>query len=157
MIQKSLRLWLTAAMMSIVVSAAAFAQGGRTASSIIGTVTDASGAVIPGASVVVKNAATGTEFTATTNEQGGFTIPAVDPGTYTVTVTLSGFKTAVANDVVVNAATPASVRVKMEVGGLEETVTVNSASEIVQTQSAAVSTTLDTNQILKLPTGSLRI
>jgi hypothetical protein len=154
MIQKSLRLWLTAAMMSIVVSAAAFAQGGRTASSIIGTVTDASGAVIPGASVVVKNAATGTEFTATTNEQGGFTIPAIDPGTYTVTVTLSGFKTAVANDVVVNAATPASVRVKMEVGGLEETVTVNSASEIVQTQSAAVSTTLDTNQILKLPTGS---
>ena len=149
----SLRAWLTAAMMSVVFSAAVFAQGGTT-SSIIGTVSDASGGVIPGASVVVKSAATGAEFTATTNEQGGFTIPAVNPGTYTVTVTLSGFKTVVLNDVVVNAATPASVRAKMEVGGLEETVTVNSASEIIQTQSAAVSTTLNTNQILKLPTGS---
>jgi hypothetical protein len=146
-------LWLATAMMSLVVSAAAWAQGG-TASSIIGTVTDASGAVIPGASVVVKSAATGAEYTATTNEQGGFTIPAVSTGTYTVTVTLSGFKTVVLNDVVVNVATPATVRAKMEVGGLEETVTVNSASEIIQTQSAAVTTTLDTNQILKLPTGS---
>ena len=153
MIQKWLRVWLTTTMMSVVFGAAAFAQGGTT-SSIIGTVSDASGGVIPGASVVVKSATTGAEFTATTNEQGGFTIPAVNPGTYTVTVTLSGFKTVVLNDVVVNAATPASVRVKMEVGGLEETVTVNSASEIIQTQSAAVSTTLDTNQILKLPTGS---
>ena len=153
MIQKSLQVWLTAALLSVVCSTAAFAQGGTT-SSIIGTVSDASGGVIPGASVVVKSAATGLEFTATTNEQGGFTIPAVNPGTYTVTVTLSGFKTVVLNDVVVNAATPATVRAKMEVGGLEETVTVNSASEIIQTQSAAVSTTLDTNQILKLPTGS---
>jgi hypothetical protein len=148
-----LRGWLAAALMSAVFSVPVFAQGGTT-SSIIGTVSDASGGVIPGASVVVKSAATGVEFTATTNEQGGFTIPAVNPGTYTVTVTLSGFKTVVLNDVVVNAATPASVRAKMEVGGLEETVTVNSASEIIQTQSAAVSTTLTTNQILKLPTGS---
>src|SRR5688500_9539602 len=131
-----LRGWLAAALMSAVFSVSAvFAQGGTT-SSIIGTVTDASGGVIPGASVVVKSAATGVEFTATTNEQGGFTIPAVNPGTYTVTVTLSGFKTVVLNDVVVNAATPASVRAKLEVGGLEETVTVNSASEIIQTQSA---------------------
>jgi hypothetical protein len=153
MIQKCVRVWLATAMMSLVVSVAAWAQGG-TASSIIGTVTDASGGVIPGASVVVKSVATGVEYTATTNDQGGFTIPAVNTGTYTVTVTLSGFKTVVLNDVVVNVATPATVRAKMEVGGLEETVTVNSASEIVQTQSAAVSTTIDTNQILKLPTGS---
>jgi len=88
MIQKFVRVWLATAMMSLVVGTAAWAQGG-TASSIIGTVTDASGAVIPGASVVVKSAATGAEYTATTNEQGGFTIPAVATGTYTVTVTLS--------------------------------------------------------------------
>jgi hypothetical protein len=150
--RQKLRLWLAMALM-LGVGSAAFAQSSNTAA-IIGTVSDPSGAVIPGASVVVKNNATGLEFTATSNEQGGFTIPAVDPGTYTVTVTLMGFKTAVLNNVTVNAATPASVRVKLEVGGLEETVTVNSASEIVQTQSAAVSTTIDTNQILKLPTGS---
>jgi hypothetical protein len=133
---------------------AAYAQGGSSSSSLSGTIADASGAVIPGAAVVVKNNGTATEFNATTNEQGSFTVPALDPGDYTVTVTLMGFKTAVLNNVRVNAATPASVRVTLEVGGLEETVTVSGGSEIIQTQSASVSTTLDTNQILKLPTGS---
>jgi hypothetical protein len=145
---------LLAALMSVASSGTAWAQGGSTAASIIGTVSDASGAVIPGATVLVKNNGTATEFNATTNDQGGFTIPAVDPGTYTVTVTLMGFKTAVLNNVVVNAATPASVRVRLEVGGLEETVVVSGGSEIIQTQSASVTTTIDTNQILKLPTGS---
>jgi len=65
-----------------------------------------------------------------------------------------GFKTAVLTNVQVLAATPASVRVTLEVGGLEETVIVSGGSEIIQTQSAAVTSTIDTNQILKLPTGS---
>ena len=150
--RNSLRALLATALLIAVASTAAFAQ--TNTASIIGTVSDASGAVIPGASVVVKHNGTGVEFTATTNEQGGFTIPAVDPGSYTVTVTLDGFKTAVLNNVIVNAATPTSVRARLEVGGLAETVVVSSGSEIVQTQSAAVSTTIDTNQILKLPTGS---
>ena len=152
--KQSLRAWLAAAVMIAVAASSAYAQGGSTAASIIGSVTDASGAVIPGADVVVKNDATATEYTATTNDQGGFTIPAVDPGSYTVTVTLMGFKTAVLNKVTVNAATPASVRVRLEVGGLEETVVVSGGSEIIQTQSAAVTTTINANQILKLPTGS---
>ena len=150
--RNSLRALLATALLIAVASTAAFAQ--TNTASIIGTVSDASGAVIPGASVVVKHNGTGVEFTATTNEQGGFTIPAVDPGSYTVTVTLDGFKTAVLNNVIVNAATPTSVRARLEVGGLAETVVVSSGSEIIQTQSAAVSTTIDTNQILKLPTGS---
>jgi hypothetical protein len=138
----------------LAVSAAAFAQGGGATTSLSGLVTDTSGAVIPGATVAVKNNATATEFTAVSNEQGSFTVPAIDPGAYTVTVTLMGFKTAVLNNVRVSAATPASVRVTLDVGGLEETVVVSAGSEIVQTQSSAVATTLDVNQIAKLPTGS---
>jgi hypothetical protein len=65
-----------------------------------------------------------------------------------------GFKSAVLNGVQVNAGVPASVRVTLDVGGLEETVVVEGGSEIIQTQSAAVTATIDTNQILKLPTGS---
>jgi hypothetical protein len=135
-------------------SAEALAQGGGATSSLSGTVADPSGGVIPGANVAVKNNATSTEYRATTNEQGSFTVPAIDPGAYTVTVTLMGFKTVVLNNVRVNAAVPAAVRVTMEVGGLEETVVVSAGSEIIQTQSAAVSATIDTNEIMKLPTGS---
>ena len=130
------------------------AQGGGTTASIAGAVVDTSGAVIPGADVKVKNNATQAEFSAVTSENGTFSVPALQPGTYTVTITLMGFKTAIVNDVVVNAGVPASVRVALEVGGLEESVTVEGGSEIVQTQTAAVSTTLDTNQIAKLPVGS---
>jgi hypothetical protein len=132
----------------------AFAQGGGATTTLGGTVTDTSGGVIPGASVAVKSNGTSTAYSAITNEQGGFTVPAIDPGDYTVTVTLMGFKTAVLNNVRVNAAVPATVRVALEVGGLEETVMVTAGSEVIQTQSAAVSATIDTNEILKLPTGS---
>ena len=135
-------------------STEALAQGGGATSSLSGTVADPSGAFIPGANVAVKNNATSTEYRATTNEQGSFTVPAIDPGAYTVTVTLMGFKTVLLNNVRVNAAVPATVRVTMEVGGLEETVVVTAGSEIIQTQSAAVSATIDTNEIMKLPTGS---
>ena len=149
--KNSLRVLLAAVLSIAAFSASAFAQGGSGATIITGTVADSSGAVLPGASVVAKNNATAEELTATTNEQGQFTIPAVQPGTYTVTITMPSFKTAVVNDVRVNAGVPASVKVAMEVGGLTETVTVAGGSDIIQTQSAAVSTTVDTNQILKLP------
>jgi hypothetical protein len=66
-----------------------------------------------------------------------------------------GFKTAVLSDVRVNASTPATVKVALSVGGLEETVVVTGGAEIIQTTSAAVTSTIDTNQILKIPTGSL--
>ena len=101
-----------------------------------------------------KTSRTATQFDAVTNESGYFSVPALDPGTYTVTVTLMGFKTAVLNDVRVNASTPATVKVALAVGGLEETVVVTGGSEIIQTQSATVSTTIDINQILKIPLGS---
>ncbi len=140
--------------MSVVVVTSAFGQGGSGTTIITGTVVDSSGAVLPGANVVAKNAATAEELTAVTNEQGQFTVPAVQAGTYTVTVTMPSFKTSVVSAVRVNAGTPASVKVALEVGGVEETVTVSSGSEIIQTQSAAVTTTIDANQILKLPTGS---
>ena len=110
---------------------AIFAQGGAT-SSLSGTVTDTSGAVVPGASVTVKNMATNVASEAVTNAEGQFTVPALQRrATTRVMVTLSGFKTATVNDVEVNAGVPAGVSVKMEVGGVEEQVVVTGGSEIV--------------------------
>jgi hypothetical protein len=132
---------------------AAFAQGGATAT-LSGTVTDSSGAMIPGASVVVKRADTGLTSETVTNTEGQFTVPQLAAGKYTVTVSLEGFKTATVNDVEINAGVPAGVSVKLEVGGVSEQVVVTAGSEVVKTQSSTVSTTLTTKQISSLPTTS---
>src|SRR4051812_10494262 len=128
----------------------AFAQG-ATSSTLSGTVVDSSGAVIPGADVVAKHVATGTSTPTVSNSEGVFSIPSLPIGAYTVTVTLQGFKTVVINNVVLTSGAGASVKAVLEVGGLTEQVTVSSASEIIQTQSSGVSTTVNTNQITKLP------
>ena len=64
-------------------------------SSLSGVVVDSNGGILPGVTVVVKNVATGTTFDAVTNTEGVFSVPALDAGAYTVTASLSGFKTAV--------------------------------------------------------------
>ena len=126
-----------------------FAQGG---SPLTGLVTDGSGGVLPGADITVKNNATGETYAAVTNGEGAFTIPALVNGSYAVTVSLMGFKTAILSSVTVNAATPASVRVALDVGTLTETVVVQAeSSAIVQSQSPGVTSTMDVNQISNLP------
>ena len=128
----------------------AFAQGGAT-SSISGTVIDSGGGVIPGATVVVKNNASGTTFNTVTNSAGTFSVPALDAGTYTVTVSLSGFKTAVVKDVVLAIGTPGNIKAVLEVGGIEQTVEVVATTQLINTQTPTISSTLTSEQINKLP------
>lgn len=131
--------------------AAAYGQGVAT-SSVSGVVVDSSGGVMPGADVQIKNVATGETFSAVSLGNGSFSVPSLQPGTYTITVALMGFKTAVMNNVTVSTGVPASVgKVVLEIGKLEETVVVQAATEIVQTQSTAVATTITTKQIANLP------
>ena len=132
-------------------SSLAYGQAGSTTSSLSGVVTDAQGAVVPGASIVARNNATAGESTAVTGTDGRFVIPALLPGTYTVTVSLQGFKNTVLPDVQVVTATPASVAVKLELGSLEETVIVEGSTSLVQTQSASVTRTVNVQQISSLP------
>lgn len=131
-------------------SSLVFAQGGTT-STLNGTVVDTSGAVLPGADVSAKHSASAVVTTSVTNTEGAFTIPAMPIGTYVVTVTLQGFKSAVINNVVLTSTQGANVKATLEVGGVTELVTVASSSEIIQTQSTTISSTINTNQITKLP------
>jgi hypothetical protein len=131
-------------------SSLAFAQG-TNASQITGTVIDPSGAVLPGATISAKHVASTVVTTTVTNTEGVFTLPSLPIGTYEVTITLEGFKTFVAKDVVITAGTGANIAAKLEVGGVSETVTVASSSEIMQTQSTTISSTVNTNAITKLP------
>src|SRR6476661_4998208 len=130
--------------LSLSFAAPAFGQGAAT-SSITGVVVDTSGGAIPGVTVTAKDDGTSTTSVAITSSNGSFTIPSLAVGKYTVTVTMQGFKTAVLKDVTLNAGIPANIKPVLEIGGLSETVVVEGATKIVQTQSSAASTTVDTN------------
>ena len=141
--------WLLFAMVSVS-GTPAYGQGAVTAT-LSGTVTDTTGAVLPGADVTLKNDATGTVFSAVSGATGTFTIPSVPPGTYTANVSLQGFKTVVLKEIVVNAGIATAVKAVLELGGVAETVIVGGATEIVQTQATSVATTLSARQIANLP------
>jgi len=132
------------------VASIAFAQG-STKTTLSGVVVDASGGVIPGATVEVKNNRTGVITTALTNSTGAFDVPALDPGSYGVSVTLSGFKTVVLKDVELLSGTPRAVKVTLEVGALTQSVEVVGGSQLVQTQATAISSTVRIDQISTLP------
>ena len=78
-------------------------------------------------------------------------MPSLNPGTYTVSISLSGFKTHVLNDVRIVAATANEVKVTLQLGSLTETVEVAANTELVRTQSTTVQTTMTTEQLTKLP------
>jgi hypothetical protein len=96
---------------------------------ILGTVTDASGAVLSGAKVTVKNLGTGLERTTETSADGSYSLPELPIGTYSVTVTLNGFQTSVANDVTVDVASERRVDAHLKPGQVSTKVEV-SADEL---------------------------
>jgi hypothetical protein len=140
-----------AAAFSVAIGTLAYAQGSFF-TSLSGTVVDASGGVIPGASVKVRNNGTGEEFNTVTAADGAFAVASLPGGTYSVTVSLMGFKTAVLNSVTLNAAVPANVKVTLAVGTLEENVTVTGDSALVlQTRTPSIAANLTSTQIVNLP------
>lgn len=126
----------------------------QTTSSLTGTVTDPTGAVVPGASVVVKNNETGAEYTAKTNDDGVFTIPSLATGMYTATISVKNFKQAKVTEIKIDVGKPSSIAVAMEIGSQAETVTIVGGGELLQTQTATIGTTLSGRQITDIPTVS---
>jgi outer membrane receptor protein involved in Fe transport len=120
-------------------------------STISGIVIDNTGAVVPGANVVALHKATGVKQESISNSDGSFAFPGMQTGAYSVTVSLTGFRTVVIDDVVLTTGSPANLRATLELGTLSEQVTVTSSSEIVQTISSTVSSTINSAQITKLP------
>ena len=120
--------------------------------SLSGTIVDSSGLPIPGASVKVRNNGTGSEVDTVSGDDGAFTVPSLQGGNYSVTVSLDGFKTATLSSVTLNAAVPASVKVTLELGTIAENITVvGESATVVQTQSPAISTNITGQQITSLP------
>ncbi len=118
---------------------------------LAGTVLDASGAVLPGASVTLTNTQTNQTDTTVTNQTGGFVFPQVASGIYGVVIELSGFKTATYNQVQVNVGQEYSLTAKLEIGRLSETVEVTAGIALVKTTTPEVSQTVEQQQVLQLP------
>jgi len=130
-------------------AAAGFAQ--TSTSRITGTVTDPSGAVVPGASVTAINEATGVTYTQVTSEGGLFSFPSVPLGLYTVKVELTGFKTAENKGNVLEINTPLIVNVRLQVGGTNEVVSVIGGYEKLETTNAKIGNTIEQKAIESLP------
>ena len=134
-------------------SFAAFAQTDR--GTITGTVSDATGAVIPGATVEAKNTVTGLVYTAGSSETGNYTLPQLPAGTYEVAVTLPGFKKFVRTGVTITATQIARIDAALEVGTAAEQVTVEAAAPLLKTESGDISHNVNADTLVSLPVLSI--
>lgn len=123
----------------------------RTAGTVSGTVVDPSGAVVPGASLTISEASTGFSQTVTSNSSGEYVFPALQPGTYSLAASATGFASTVYSDVVVSAARTSNIIVQMKVGAASQTVEVSAQGQVLETTSNTLSTTVGSSAIQNLP------
>jgi len=140
-------LWIAVVMLGLF-ALPAWAQ--RTTSTIRGTVTDATGAVVAGAQVTATNTATGVVRKGTTNASGIYVFPDLQVGSYKVEVTFTGFKSAVFN-VGLNVADVRVLDAKLEAGGVSEEISVEATAVSVQTASGEVAGLITGDQARELP------
>jgi hypothetical protein len=134
----------------VATNSGAMAQTGG-GGSIQGIVTDPTGAVVPGATVVATNVGTKVETTRQTNESGVYVIAPLPPGEYKVVVSSTGFLTLIQENVVVDALSTVRVNLTMKVGDVKETVTVSEAPAQLNTSDARLGTTIRNELYTNLP------
>src|SRR5690242_12363568 len=123
----------------------------RTTASVLGTVTDPTHAVVPGATVTVTNQDTGLTRTTVTNGQGLYSVSDLPVGRYNLTVELQGFKTASRTDIVLNVAEDRKLDFELAAGALTESVSVQAESTPVKTVGGDVSGVITGTQVRELP------
>ncbi|MGH9160057.1 MAG: TonB-dependent receptor [Vicinamibacteraceae bacterium] len=123
----------------------------RQLASVQGTVTDQSGAVLPGVTMTVTNQETGEVRATTSNEVGIYRILSLDPGRYDLVAELSGFSKAGRTGVVVSAGSTVGLNLTMETGALTETVDVSAIAPDIQTERAEVSSLVERQKVVDLP------
>ncbi|MBA3270678.1 MAG: carboxypeptidase regulatory-like domain-containing protein, partial [Acidobacteria bacterium] len=141
-----------ATLMAMVIGSAgpALAQGG--AAGVVGQGTDGGGLAVPGVTVTASSPALQVrEVTTVTDERGEYRLTPLPIGSYTVTYALTGFHTVKREDVRLGTGFVATVNVKMELGGLEETITVSGASPTVDVTSTATTTRITRETLELLP------
>jgi Carboxypeptidase regulatory-like domain len=141
-----------AGIMLVSLSATAYSQ--TTFASITGTVTDATGAVVPGATVTATNVATNIRTSTQTNEAGNYTIAQLKEGTYSVRGEAAGFMSFVVDSVALVARDVRRVDMRLEVGAVETAVEVKGGATLIETETARITSTKTTLELNTLPTNS---
>jgi hypothetical protein len=137
------------AMVSVFAASGLHAQ--VTTATLVGTVKDASGGAVPGADVSAKNLATGLTRSVLTGGDGNYVISNLPAGHYSVTATLSGFKTTTIPDIELQVAQQATVNPILEVGQTTQELTVTAAAPILNSVSSAVGQVVDTQMVESMP------
>src|SRR5207244_2363850 len=127
----------------------AAAQG--TTGSISGFVTDATHAALPGATVTVRQVETDQKRVLVTDAEGRYRAQALAPGKYEVTVELQGFRTAQYAGLTLSVGQDATVSVQLEIGGVDERVSVTGEAALISTRQSSVTALVDEQQIRELP------
>ncbi|MEZ5283716.1 MAG: TonB-dependent receptor [Vicinamibacterales bacterium] len=126
----------------------ALAQG---LSDMRGTVADSSGGALPGVTITITNQDTGTYREVISNADGSWYVPGLTPGPYQVAAELSGFKRFVRRDLPVIVGSTATVPIALELGALEETITVTSEAPIIDVTSKQIGGNINTGELTQLP------
>ncbi len=131
---------------------AAFAQAQASTADLTGTVTDPTGAVVPGATVKVTNPTTGFTRTVTANDSGEYQVIGIPPGAYEVSASASTFKTVKISNVKLTVGQRAELTIPLELGGADAVVDIDVSSvELIETTKTTVSSTIEQEKIENLP------
>ncbi len=123
---------------------------------LLGTVTDPTGATVASASVKATETSTSAVHESMTNESGNYTFPDLQPGTYTVTVEVTGFKKLTHQNIDLFSNSSTRVDLNLEPGSVSETVVVSTAPPLLQTDRADISAKLEAQQVVDMPLGTNR-
>ncbi|MBL8239346.1 MAG: carboxypeptidase regulatory-like domain-containing protein, partial [Bryobacterales bacterium] len=140
--------------LAMVLAVCAFAQ--RDLATIVGTVTDPSGAGIPNAKVSITEVATGVNTDVVTAGGGEFARPALKPGNYTITVEAAGFKKSTRRNVMLTAGDRTGIEFAMQVGEVSTNIEVTGEAAVLQTESTIIGASVDSKQVGELPLGGTR-
>ena len=124
-----------------------------TGATISGTITDASGAVIAGAEISVRNTATGIIRNSTADSSGFYTVPNLNPGPYEVKVTAKGFTTALQSNLTLAVGAQQSLNIPMKVGETSQTVQVTEAAPQIELTSSTINAQIESKEILDIQIG----
>jgi hypothetical protein len=146
---KTVRSFLSVCLMFLLAASVAFAQAGR--GSISGTVTDPSGALIPGAQVVLLNPDTGVTQHTVTSSAGLYTFISLNPGTYRVTASQTGFASVAQDKITVTVDQVTQVNLTLRVGAISDSVTVTQGVALVEPSNSTVGSLIPAEAIDRVP------